>query len=119
MMQKQSPWEIKIARKAETLAEFSVPAYKLTKNALHAFLKAIVASERGGPPESMVLFYLNKRRGEPSRLPFAEIRSHEDLEHNRIGYFCGDWECYASAMQEIDPSIVVALKKELRRNKGV
>jgi hypothetical protein len=117
-MQKQPPWEIKVCRKAKILAEFNVPAHKLTKNALEAFLKAVVASERGGAPETIMLFYVNKRRGEPSRIPFAEIRMHEDLEHNRMGYFCGDWECYASATQEIDPSIVAWLKKERHRNKG-
>jgi len=118
-MQKQSPWEITLKRKAKTLAEFTVPAHKLTGNGLKAFLKAIVASERVGDPESMMLLYLNKRRGEPSRLQFAEIRKHEDLKRRRVGYFCGDWECYASALQEIDASTAAWIKKERDRSKGI
>jgi hypothetical protein len=118
-MQNQAPWEIKLSRKAKILAEFKVPGHKLSGNGLKAFLKAIVASERAGNPESMMLFYVNKRRGEPSRLPFAETCKHEDLKRNRVGFFCGDWECHASAFQKIDASTVKWIKQERERSRRI
>jgi hypothetical protein len=66
----------------------------------------------------MLAFYVNRRRGSPQRLPFADVRWTEDLEHNRVGYFCGDWDCYAMAMQEIDEDIARAVQRELARTRG-
>ncbi len=116
-MPKQPPWEIRVGRKADILAEFCVPAHKLQKKACEAFLKALVVRYRTDTPEEMLAFYVNKTRGAPDRLPFAEVRNARDLDRRRVGYFCGDWECYAFAMQEIDAGTAEAIKRLIDENK--
>ena len=118
-MPKQPDWEFKVARKAEVLAEFRVPTHKLQKNTLNAFLKALVVRYRTNTPEEMLAFYVNKTRGTPDHLPFAEVHWCSDLDRKRVGYFCGDWECYASAMQEIDADTADANKTHLAREPSV
>jgi hypothetical protein len=108
-------WEIKVSTKSKTLAEFEVPAHKLGSKDIRALLKAIVASGRAGNPETMTLMYVNRRRGEPARLNFAECRQHADLRRGQTGIFCGDWEFYATAMQDADPTVIRWLKRIRRR----
>jgi hypothetical protein len=56
------------------LASFRVPVHKLQRNALSAFLRALVVRYRTDTPEEMLAFYVNKTRGAPECLPFAEVR---------------------------------------------
>src|SRR5438552_2783008 len=100
-MTKQPPWEIQVGRKVEIILEFFVPAHKLQANALKAFLIALVARYRTATPEEMLFYYVNKTRGRPTRLPFANITPTFDFEKRRVGFFCGEWECYARAEHEI------------------
>ncbi len=93
-----APWEITVARKAEILADFRVPVHKLQKNALNAFLKALVVRYSTETPQDMLAFYVNKTRGAPAYLPFAEVSYCHDLGRRRVGYWCGNWDCYAFAM---------------------
>lgn len=116
-MPKHPPWEIRVGRKTEVLADFRVPAHKLQENARAAFLKALVVRYRTDTPEEMLAFYVNKTRGAPDRLPFAEVKPCKDLDRRRVGYWCGDWECYAFAMQEIDADHAEFIKREIERNK--
>jgi hypothetical protein len=116
-MPKQSPWQIRVGRKAEILAEFSVPAHKLQRHALEAFLKAIVVRYRTNSPEEMVYYYASKTRGLPTRLNFAELTPACDIERKLVGYFCGEWECYAEAMREIDAEHAESLKKIMEENR--
>jgi hypothetical protein len=113
----QPPWEIKVGRKAKILAEFQVPAHKLQKNALDIFLKALVVRYRTSTPEDMLPYYVNKAKGEPSRLSFADVTYCYDLDRRRVGYCCGDWDCYAFAMQEIEAHEAEAIRSELRKNR--
>jgi len=113
-----SPWKIKVCEKAKTLAEFQVPAHKLDRKDLAIFLKALVVRSRTDSLEEMIPFYVNKRRGIPDHLSFAEIRRCNKLEQNRLGYWCGNWDCYAVAMQEFDKALIDSVKKEIQRNRG-
>ncbi len=113
----QPPWEIRVGRKDKILAEFRVPAHKLQKNALYAFLKAMVVRYRTETPEDMLAFYVNKTRGAPTRLSFAEARSCHDLEKRRVGHWCGDWDCYASAMREISAEAADGMKLIFEQNR--
>ena len=117
-MPKQPPWEIRVARKADVLAEFHVPAHKMDVKDLKAFLRAIIVRYRTDSPEDMMHYYVNRRRGHPSRLPFAEVTCVHKLDQQRVGYWCGDWDCYASAMQKIDEAQAQAGKQILRASKG-
>ena len=115
-MPKQPPWEIRVGRKSEVLAEIQVPFHKMGEKDIAAFLRALVVRYRTDRPEDMVSFYVNKRRGNPCRLPFADIKPAYQLEQSRVGYFCGDWECYAFAMHEIDETTATAMLKTLRQS---
>ena len=117
-MPKQAPWEIRVGRKTEVLAEFSVPAHKLRTDNVKAFLKAIVIRYRNETPEEMMSYYVNKTRGLPSRLPFADVMRAYDIDRCRVGYSCGDWECYAFAMQEISGAVAQTVKKLLEATKA-
>jgi hypothetical protein len=116
-MAKQRPWQIRVGRKAQIIAEFSVPAHKLQKNALEAFLRSVVVRYRTNNPEEMLGYYVSKTRGRPSRLGFAELSPAYDLDRRLVGYFCSDWECYADAMREIDADHAESLKRILEENK--
>ncbi len=116
-MAKQPPWEIQVGRKNEILAEFSVPGHKLGTNDLKAFLRALVARYRTDDPEVMLLFYVNRRPGNPDRLPFAEVTYEHWLDQHRVGYWCGQWECYATAKQKIDATTADALKDLMQASK--
>jgi len=117
-MAKQPRWNIRVGRKGKLLAHFSVPAHKLMKGgSLDIFLKAIVVRNRTKTPKQMLPFYVNKSRGLPSHLPFAEVRYCPDLEKRLVGYFCGDWESWATAMQELDAATADAVRAELDRTK--
>ena len=117
-MPKQPPWEIRVGRKADVLAEFCVPAHKLTEKGLGTFLRALVVRYRADSPEDMLGYYVNRRRGNPCRLPFVEVTPAHRLDECRVGYLCGNWECYASAMQKIDASQAQAMKEILEASKG-
>lgn len=114
---KQPPWEIRVGRKSDILGNFCVPAHKLQKKACEAFLKALVVRYRTDTPEEMLAFYVNKTRGAPERLPFAEVSYTHDPDRRRVGYWCGDWECYAFATQEIDAGTADAIKRTIDENK--
>jgi hypothetical protein len=94
-----------------------VPAHKLQRNALEAFLKSLVVRHRTNNPEEMLHYYVNKTRGTPTRLNFAELTPAYDLDRRRVGYFCGEWECYAEAMREIDTEHAEALKRIMEENR--
>ena len=116
MMSKQPQWRILVGRKAGLIADFYMPAHRLMVNDIQAFLKAVVARYSSDGPEDMALYYLNKRRGAPSRLPFADVMPVRDPDV--WGYYCGDWDCYASATQVLDEDAAKALKEMLRVNRG-
>ena len=115
-MPRQSPWEIRVGRKADILAELLVPVHKLQRQALSAFLKALVVRFSTDTPEDMLTFYVNGTRGLPTRLLLAEVKPCEDLDRNRIGYWCGTWECYAVAMREIPVGHAVWMKEQRTKN---
>jgi hypothetical protein len=115
-MPKPPEWEIRVGRKAEILADLRVPVHKLQRNALNAFLRALVVRYRTDTPEEMLAFYVNKTRGAPGRLPFAEVRDCP-LDRGRVGYWCGDWECYAFALRELDAETLDCLTGEIQKNK--
>jgi len=114
---KQPPWEIRVGRKDKILAEFCVPAHKMQKNDLESFLRAVVVRYQTDGPEDMVVHYVNRRLGPPSRSSFAEVKYGQWLDECRVGYWCGDWECYAYAKHKIDVSVSKWLKKQLQRSK--
>lgn len=116
-MSKQPPWKIQVGRKQEIIAEFTVPAHRLGQNDLEAFLRAMVVRYRTDEPQEMVGFYINKRRGNPTRRSDADVRYFLDPDQRRNGYFCGTLECYASATQEIDESTALGLKKIREQNR--
>jgi hypothetical protein len=100
----------------EILAEFEVSAHKLAKGtSLDAFLKAVVVRNRTGTANEMLSHYVSKARGKPDHLPFSEVVYSHDLDIRLIGYFCGDWESWASAMREYDQSVIDAIRRERRR----
>ena len=111
-MPTQPPWEIRVGRKAEVLGDFRVPAHKLQKHALMTFLRALVVRYRTDTPEDMLAFYVNNTRGTPTRLPFAEVTYCEDLDRQRVGYWCGTWESWACAMHEISAEIAAFVKQQ-------
>ena len=113
----QAPWEIQVSRKSTILAEFLVPAHRLQKGSVTAFLKALVVRFQTTTAEDMAQFYVNRRPGNPSRLSRAEVRSWQDLERGRVGYFCGTWECYASAMQTLPPEAAEAARAMVKQNR--
>jgi hypothetical protein len=114
-MPKRPEWEIQVGRKAEILANFRVPMYKLPRKALQAFLRALVIRYRTDTPEEMLPFYVSKTRGAPDRLPYAEV-SDWPLDRGRLGYWCGTWECYASALWELDAKTLEAVMMEIQKN---
>jgi len=116
-MPKQAPWTIRIGRKAEILDEFEVPYHKLGVNDLKALLRALVVRYRTKRPNEMVNYYVNRRLGHPQRLPFADVIWAYDLDRCQVGYACGNWDCYATAMHLIPPEQAQAIKNELRRGK--
>lgn len=116
-MPKQPPWQIRVGRKAQLIAEFSVPAHKLPKNALEAFLKSVVVRYRTKEPGEMLHYYVSKTRGRPTRLNFAELIPIHDLDRRLVGYFCGEWECYAEAAREIDNEQAESLKRVMEENR--
>ncbi len=117
-MPKQPPWEIRVGRKADVLAEFCIPAHKMGVKDLETFLRALVVRYRTDSPEDMLEYYVNQRRGNPYRLPFAEVTPAHRLDERRVGYLCGDWQCYAFAMQKIDASQAQAMKEILQASTG-
>ena len=117
-MTKQPPWEITVGRKGNIIAEFQVPSHKLQKNALAAFLRALVARYRSSSPEEMLSYYVNNTRGAPARLPFAEIVPCHDLERLRVGLQCGGWECYATALHEVSSDVAKSLDEMFSQNKA-
>ena len=117
--QKQPPWHIKVARKDNVLEEFDVPAHKLGSKEIGTFLRAIVVRYRTETAEDMASYYVNQRRGAPSRLPFAEVSDcySEDQQHQ--GYLCGgwEWEWYATAMQDVGPEAATAMREIVAKTK--
>ena len=112
-MPKYPPWKIRIGRKAEIIGEFEVPCHRLGTNDLKTFLRALVVRYRTETPEDMAAFYVNRHRGSPDRLPFADTKPSFDFERCLTGYFCGEWECWAEAMQAITPKQARAIKNVL------
>jgi hypothetical protein len=117
-MAKQPPWEIKVQCKARTVAEFHVPAHKLQKESLYAFLKAVVVRYRTNTPQEMVGYYLNKTLGLPKRLSLADVKPCHHLDRRRVGYSCGDGDCVAFAMQEVGADVADAATREIERNRN-
>jgi hypothetical protein len=114
----QPPWEIEVCEKAKTLARFQVPAHKLGPNDLASFLRPLVVRGRTNTIAEMMVFYVNRRRGAPNRLPFAEVQPCRNLKRGRVGYWCGDWDCYATAMKKIDKATAAWIRKEIRKNRA-
>ena len=115
-MPKQGPWEIRVGRKDDVLAEFSVPHHKMSKKDLNVFLRALVIRYRTDSPEEMVGYYVNKRLGHPSQIPL-KVNSANKLDQHRIGYCCGNWELYAYALHEFDKEQIQAVKRILQATK--
>jgi hypothetical protein len=109
-MAKLPPWEITVARKSDVIAEFQVPGHRFGDREIAAFLRALAVRYRTDTPQDMLDYYVNKRKGRPQRLPLADVQPHLLLEKNRSGFFCGDWECYAMAMQEMAPGAAEAAR---------
>ena len=116
-MPKQPPWTITVGRKAEVISEFVVPAHKLQRTALENYLRALVVRYRTKSPEDMLNYYVNRTKGKPTRLVYAELRPYWSFDLRRSGYFCGEWECYASATYEVSAEIAQAVQNELERGK--
>lgn len=116
-MAKRPPWEITVARKADVIAEFQVPSHKFGDREIGDFLRALVIRCRTEDPQDMVGYYVNRRKGHPQRLPFADVIRHYLPEKNRSGFFCGTWDCYAMALQEMAPGAVEAVEFHLEQNR--
>ena len=119
MSRKNPPWRIVVAKKQHVIADFLVPAHKLPTKALSAFLKALVVRYKTSSPEEMLPFYVSRAKGEPAFRSighFAEFTF--DYETRQIGYYSGDWECYACARYEIDQERADALKREMDRGRA-
>ena len=70
---KSPPWKFSVWRKDEQLAEFDIPAHKLESHEVGRFLHALVVRSRTNSLEEMIKYYVNNRRGHPTRVPFAEV----------------------------------------------
>jgi hypothetical protein len=103
-------WQITVGEKANILAEFEVPIYRLDGRALYVFLKALVARARSESYEDMARFYINRRRGDMFRDARTKIGPFFNYDLRLNGYFCGDWECYARAAYEISAEQADAIK---------
>ena len=115
-MPKQPPWEIHVGQKADVLAKFCVPFHKMSIKDLSAFLRALVICYRTNRPEEMVGYYVNRRLGDPSHI-LLEVKAVHKFDQNQIGYWCGNWDFYAYAMQELDEAKVQAVKQILQVTK--
>jgi len=115
-MPKHGPWEIRVCRKDEVLAEFCVPYHKMSTGDLSAFLRGLIIQYRTNSPEEMVGYYVNRRLGAPSRIPL-EVMAVNKLDQRRMGYWCGNWDFYAYALQEFDEEQVQAVKQILQATK--
>jgi hypothetical protein len=111
-------WKIEIWCKDKAVARFEAPAHKLSKGALFAFLTALVVRYRTDTPQEMLLFYVNKRSGSPVRLPGAAIQSAWTQDEGEQGYICGDWECRATAMQELDAARAKWVRAQVEKTKS-
>lgn len=94
-------WKIMVARKTEIIAELTVPAYRLTEKDLDDLSRALVVRYRNDTVEEMLPYYLNRRRGKPERLNFADPKPYTDEKKLESGVYCGNWDCYAYASQRI------------------
>jgi hypothetical protein len=103
-------WKIKVAQKANVLAEFEVPRYRLDGRSLREFLKALVVKARCRSYEEMAPFYINRRRGQMFRDDRTKIIPYFNHELRLNGHFCGEWECYAQAVYEISSEQADAIK---------
>ena len=113
----QEPWKIRVGRKAEEIASFQIPAHKLGSNEIDVFLRALVTRFRTSTAEEMIPYYVNGRRGSPTRSYLAEVQRCWSSDQKEQGKMCGDWECYAIATQKISDehaAVVIRLRAESR-----
>ena len=107
------PWKISVWRKDQQLTSFEIPDHKLGSNEIRHFLHALVVRSRTSSLEEMIPYYVNGRRGSPSKLPFANVQTYLSDDLREQGYWCGEWECHAKATQTNSDESIVALH-ELR-----
>ena len=113
---KSPPWKFSVWRKDEQLAEFDVPAHKLEAHEVGRFLHALVVRSRTNSLEEMIKYYVNNRRGHPTRVPFAEVIRYSSDEFSENGFWCGEWECYARATQTVTEDVSSILRQIREKN---
>lgn len=118
-MPSRCPWKIRVAHKDKDIASFEVPEHKLGSKEIGTFLHALVVRYRTETAEEMLPYYVNGRKGLPEKSPFANIVRYDRLDLREVGFFCGDWECYAMATQTISEehaAIIQQLHEQNRRS---
>lgn len=115
---KQAPWKVRVGKKEVVLAEFEVPYHKMGSRQVETFLRALVVRYRTDSPEEMVPYYVNGKAGHPARMPFANVIHAYSEDQVEQGYFCGEWECFASAMYTIDAAAAEAVRHPIEQNRA-
>jgi hypothetical protein len=110
-------WNIRVGRKAKVIADFHAPMHKLDRKGVCDFLRALVIRHRTDTPQEMLDYYVNNRRGKPIHRKDADARFYFDYEKCLSGYWCGDWECYASAAFQLTSEEAEALHNIHLQNK--
>jgi hypothetical protein len=78
-----------------------------------------VVRYRTDTPQEMLLYYVNNRSGEPSRVDGAEVRHAWSPDHRKQGYICGDLECRATSMRELDDQQVEWVREQVEKNNAL
>lgn len=105
-------------RKADVMADFSLPMYRLDGSNLANFLRAVVINMRTDGAAEMVKYYLNHRASNPRPAEDAEVTNYFHYETRRNGYWCGTWEAYATATFEVSQEEADAIRRIQIQNRG-
>jgi hypothetical protein len=118
-MNDKRQWRIQVARKADVVADFVVPMYRLDGVNLRNFLRAVVINMRTDGPAEMCEYFFNRRAGNPRPPDDAEVTNYFDHETRRCGYWCGTWEAYATATYEVSQKEADGIRRIQMQNMGV
>ena len=116
-MPKHPSWNILVQKQTEIVAEFSVPAHKLPKHALHSFLHGLVVRYSTRTAQEMLPYYVSNTRGLPKYCNLAEVHYFCEPDKPMNGYFCGTWECLAKAWQIMKAEEAEGVMLQLEMNR--
>ena len=114
---KYPPWKISVWRKDQQLANFEIPNHKLGSNEVRQFLHALVVRTRTTSLEEMIPYYVNGKRGEPRKLPFATVQNYLSDDLKEQGYWCGEWECHAIATHTNNDELIAVIRELRMQNR--